>query len=110
MVPIPWPSARTSPTCAWQPPAGTRIISADDHIVEPVHPRAERLPAADRDRAPQFWQDEFGYHLVVDGRSFDTLGDTLGLNSLLVKSFLNVLGEEKAKLVVGGAAARLYGI
>lgn len=81
MVAIPWPSARISPEIAWRPPVGTRVISADDHVIEPPHLWEERLPAADRDHAPQFWRDEFGYHLQVDGRSFDTPG----LNSLLVE-------------------------
>jgi predicted TIM-barrel fold metal-dependent hydrolase len=81
MVAIPWPSVRTSPEMEWRPPAGTRIISADDHVIEPEHLWEEGLPAADRDNAPRFWKDEFGYHLQVDGRSFDTPG----LNSLLVE-------------------------
>lgn len=81
MVAIPWPSARTSPEIGWRPPVGTRVISADDHVIEPEHLWEEGLAPEDRDRAPQFWKDEFGYHLVVDGRSFDTPG----LNSLLVE-------------------------
>jgi len=78
---IPWPAVRTSPEIAWRPPAGTRVISSDDHIIEPEHLWEEGLRGADRDRAPRLWRDEFGYHLVVDERSFDTPG----LNSLLVE-------------------------
>lgn len=81
MVAIPWPSVRVSPEISWRPPTGTRVISADDHVVEPEHLWEDRLPAVDRDRAPKFWRDSMGYHLMVDDRSFDTPG----LNSLLVE-------------------------
>jgi predicted TIM-barrel fold metal-dependent hydrolase len=81
MTAIPWPSVREIPELDWRPPAGTRVVSADDHVIEPEHLWEERLPAADRDHAPRLWKDEFGYHLVVDERSFDTPG----LNSLLVE-------------------------
>src|SRR5436305_9210196 len=78
---IPWPVDRVSPKIDWRPPPGTRVISSDDHVIEPVHLWEDRLPASDRDRAPRFWRNETGFHLEIEGRSFDTPG----LNSLLVE-------------------------
>src|SRR4051794_7724534 len=63
-----WPAERTSPDVAWRPPAGTRVISADDHLVEPEHLWEERLPAAIRHRAPKYWRENGDYRLELEGR------------------------------------------
>ncbi len=76
----PWPVDRLIPDRTWQPPAGTVVISADDHLME--HDLwIDRLPAADRDRAPRVSRDDSGFHLTIAGESFDQPG----FNSLIVE-------------------------
>jgi predicted TIM-barrel fold metal-dependent hydrolase len=76
----PWPVDRLIPDRTWQPPAGTVVVSADDHLME--HDLwIDRLPAADRDRAPRVSRDESGFHLTITGESFDQPG----YNSLIVE-------------------------
>jgi predicted TIM-barrel fold metal-dependent hydrolase len=76
----PWPVDRRIPDTAWRPPTGTVVVSADDHLMEPDL-WLDRLPAADRDRAPRVHRDELGYHLSIQGVSFDQPG----FNSLIVE-------------------------
>ena len=64
---------RVIPKWTFPLPAGTRLISSDDHALEPAHLWKERLPAADRDRV-KFWLDETGPHMTVDGVSYDVPG------------------------------------
>ncbi len=75
MIPSAWPRHRSVAPDGWRPPAGTRVVSVDDHVLEPEHLWADRVAPKDRDRAPQLWRDDEGVsHLVVDGRSFDVPG------------------------------------
>ena len=53
--PIAWPVDREIPDLDWQPPAGTRVISADDHWLEPPDLFVDRMPAKYRDQAPKVW-------------------------------------------------------
>ncbi|HJN91980.1 MAG TPA: amidohydrolase family protein [Dehalococcoidia bacterium] len=76
-----WPMDRPSPDNGWRPPTGQVVISADDHVIEPPHLWQDRMPEKYRDSAPKMWYDDTGYHLEIDGRSFDTPG----LNSHLVE-------------------------
>jgi predicted TIM-barrel fold metal-dependent hydrolase len=76
----PWPVDRVIPETSWRPPAGTVVVSADDHLVEPDL-WIDRLPVADRDRAPRVHRDELGYHLTINSESFDQPG----FNSLVVE-------------------------
>src|SRR5262249_233708 len=76
----PWPVDRVIPETTWRPPAGTVVISADDHVMEPDLWFA-RLPAADRDGAPRIHRGEGGYHLTIPGESFGQPG----FNSLAVE-------------------------
>jgi predicted TIM-barrel fold metal-dependent hydrolase len=76
----PWPVDRRIPDTTWRPPTGTVVISADDHLMEPDL-WVERLPTADRDRAPRIHRDEAGFHLTIAGKSFDQPG----FNSLVVE-------------------------
>src|SRR5262245_26707781 len=66
-APVAWPKDRVSPDIDWRPPAGTRVISVDDHVLEPMHIWEDGLPAADRDRAPKWYRGEQDYELVIDG-------------------------------------------
>lgn len=72
--PIAWPKDREIRKGAWSPPAGTRLISSDDHLMEAPGLWEERLKGADRDRAPKFWRDDTGFHMTVDGQSYDVPG------------------------------------
>ena len=54
--------------------------------------------------------DDIGADKVLWSADYPHPESSLGESRLLVKSFFDQLGEEKAKLVVGGNAARLYGI
>lgn len=75
-----WPVDRVIPDDPWRPPAGTVVVSSDDHVVE-SDLWIERLPSADRDRAPRMTADETGFHLTMGDRSLDTPG----FNSLVVE-------------------------
>ncbi|MGE0385838.1 MAG: amidohydrolase family protein [Gammaproteobacteria bacterium] len=64
---IAWPAERVIPPSTWQPPAGTVVISADDHVIE-EDLWIDRLPAKYRDRAPRSLVDEHGErNFAVDG-------------------------------------------
>jgi len=79
-TPTAWPVHREIPDLDWRPPAGTVVISADDHLVE--HDLwIDRLPPADRDRAPRMTRDETGFHLSMGDCSLDQPG----YNSLIVE-------------------------
>jgi predicted TIM-barrel fold metal-dependent hydrolase len=74
---IPPPVERRIPNPSWQPPAGIRLISADDHNMEMEHLWEERLPARFKAQAPRFWHDpKTGWHMEIKGRSFDVPGDS----------------------------------
>ncbi len=73
--PILWPRDRAVVDDGWRPPAGTRIISVDDHGMEEEHLWEKRLTGADKERAPKLWQSEDQrFHLEVDGQSYDIPG------------------------------------
>lgn len=91
MIPSAWPAVREIPPRTWEPPAGTRVISADDHVIEPTDLWADRVATKDRDRAPRIWRDADGVaHVEVDGRSFDVPG----LNPHLVEGRAGFLDLE----------------
>jgi predicted TIM-barrel fold metal-dependent hydrolase len=62
-------------------PPGTRVVSADDHRMEPEFFWEDRLPARDRDRAPKVRRGPDGFHFEVDGRPLEYPG----FNSLFVE-------------------------
>ena len=71
----PWPRDRVSQDDGWRPPAGTRVISVDDHVIEEMGLWENRLKGADKARAPKLWQDEDNrFHMTVDGVNYDTPG------------------------------------
>lgn len=70
----PFPSDRVYPDLGWKRPDGFRVISSDDHVLEELHLWENRLKGADKDRAPKYWRDETGFHLSVDGESYDVPG------------------------------------
>jgi len=74
IVPTPWPRDRVMPPLSWERPAGMRVISADDHLIEEPGLWENRLKGADKDRAPKYWKDETGFHLTVDGADYDVPG------------------------------------
>ena len=75
-----WPVDRVIPEDPWRPPPGTVVVSSDDHLVE-ADLWIERVPAADRNRAPRMRKDATGYHLSMGDQSLDTPG----FNSLIVE-------------------------
>jgi predicted TIM-barrel fold metal-dependent hydrolase len=79
---IAWPREREIPALGRPLPAGTVVVSADDHVMETETLWKERLPERFKDRAPRLWYDEDGFsHLEAEGRSLDTPG----LNTMLVE-------------------------
>jgi predicted TIM-barrel fold metal-dependent hydrolase len=54
--------------------------------MEPPNLWVERMPAALRDAAPRLWKDVQGYHLEIEGRSFDKPG----FNSQLIEGRLGI--------------------
>lgn len=71
---IPWPRDRQIPHGGWRPPQDDVIVSADDHVMEPANLWIDRMPVRFRDAAPRLWKDEHGYHMEIEGRSFDKPG------------------------------------
>lgn len=75
-----WPTERNVWDDGWRPPAGSRIISIDDHVMEEEGLWEKRLTGADKERAPRIWQDDHGHwHVEVDGDSYDVPGIDPGL-------------------------------
>ncbi len=68
-----WPKHRPvdEPSRPW--PAGTSIVSADSHFLEP-EVWVDHLPEKYRDRAPKGWWDDSGFHMTADGKSLDNPG------------------------------------
>ncbi len=68
-----WPKNREpdSLTSPW--PAGTTVVSADSHFLEPED-RSDYLPAKHHGHGPKGHWDETGYHMEADGRSLDNRG------------------------------------
>lgn len=63
----PWPQDRTLTPAEEVLPTGTRLFSADSHILEPAD-WTEYMPARLRDRAPREWVDDRGYvHQIFNG-------------------------------------------
>lgn len=70
-----WPTDREVWDEGWRPPAGTKIISIDDHILEEEGLWEKRLSGADKERAPKNWRDKDGaWHLSVEGVDYDVPG------------------------------------
>lgn len=66
---IPWPAERVIVDSGWRPPAGTRVISADDHMTEDDGLWLERLPSQYKDRAPQWRAGDDGIkRFMVEGQ------------------------------------------
>ena len=65
----PWPKDRVMPARTWERPAGMRVISSDDHLIEEPGLWENRLKGVDKDRAPKYWKDETGFYLEVDGQN-----------------------------------------
>ncbi|MBB4614207.1 amidohydrolase family protein [Novosphingobium taihuense] len=74
--PVDWPMDRETKDSGWRPPAGTRVISVDDHGMEEEGLWEKRLSGADKGRAPKLWQDKSDnrWHMTVDGMSYDVPG------------------------------------
>lgn len=66
----PIPPLRTPHAPDWRPPAGVRVISTDDHNLEPLHLWEERLPAKWKAQAPRLYRDANGaLNLDAEGKS-----------------------------------------
>ncbi len=83
-TPIPWPQDRL--VMKWRWPSNQVIVSTDDHVMEPPNLWTDRMPARFKDSAPRLWKDEQGYHLEIEGRSFDKPG----FNSQLIEGRLGM--------------------
>jgi len=64
---IPFPAERQIPPITWRPPAGTRVISADDHIQEPVGLFQDRVADRFKDQAPRIFIDDDGEYRMTIG-------------------------------------------
>ena len=68
--PVPFPTDRQAPVKSWRPPAGVRMISADDHMQEDENLWQDHMPAKWKDKAPKYYFEEgVGWHLEAEGRS-----------------------------------------
>lgn len=115
--PIPITALRHAPADSWRPPAGVRVISADDHNMEAEHLWEERLPAKWKKKAPQYWFAEDGSaRMEAEGRELIIPG--LPADSEKVKGFLDLnerlkaMDEEgiEASLLFHGRMAALFGM
>ncbi len=72
---IAWPMNRSTVDDGWRPPAGTSIVSVDDHGIEEMHLWENRLRGADKDRAPKLWRGQDNkFHMTVDDVDYDVPG------------------------------------
>jgi len=72
---INWPMNRSTVDDGWRPPAGTVIVSVDDHGIEEMHLWENRLKGADKDRAPRLWRgDDNKFHMKVGEVDYDVPG------------------------------------
>lgn len=67
LKPVAPPKDRVIPQLRAPLPAGTVVVSADDHISEAEHLWEDRLPAEFKDRAPKLWRDADGFHSEIGG-------------------------------------------
>lgn len=67
MAPILPPKDRVIPDFGDPLPAGTVVVSADDHILEAPHLWENGLPEQFKDRAPKIWLEEDGCHSEIAG-------------------------------------------
>ncbi len=74
---IGWSMNRTAQTAGRAYPAGTIVVSSDDHLLESPTMWKERVPSHLKDKAPEMWQDEMGWHIRIEGRDMPLAG---GLN------------------------------
>lgn len=74
--PVEWPMNREIRDNGWRPPAGTKVISVDDHGMEEEGLWEKRLTGTDKERAPKLWQDKADnrWHMTVDGLDYDVPG------------------------------------
>ena len=75
-----------------------RIISVDDHVVEPPHVWQERLPAKYRDQGPRIVVAPQGEMALVDGAWVETpgTGDRMAAHSAPPPKVAN------GKVMIGG--------
>jgi len=114
--PIPMTALRSVPRDSWRPPAGIRVISADDHHLEADHLWEERLPAKWKDKAPKFWVAEDGVHMEAEGRPLSIPG--LPAESERCPGFRNFEAKLKdmddegieVSMLYTGRAAGLFGL
>ena len=114
--PIPMTALREVPRDAWRPPAGVRVISADDHNMEVDHLWEDRLPSKWKDKAPKLWLDAEGVHMEAEGRQLAIPG--LPAESEKCAGFTNLGARLKdmdaegveASVLYTGRASALFGL
>jgi hypothetical protein len=76
---LPLPMHRNAPADSWTPPAGVRIVSSDNHIMEEDNFFQEHLPAKWKDKAPIFYRDGNSMVFKAEGKDFvfKGLGDDI---------------------------------
>jgi predicted TIM-barrel fold metal-dependent hydrolase len=70
---IGWSKNRTAQSAGAPYPAGTIVVSCDDHLLEPPTMWVDRVPAALRDKAPTLWMDDLGWHIRLGDRDMPNL-------------------------------------
>lgn len=82
-----WPAGRPIPPLDHSLPAGTAVVSAGGHWLEPER-WVDRIPPKFRDRHPE---------------------STIGSTAAVVRKLFNQVGDERqAQAIVGGTAMDLY--
>ena len=107
---IPPPVERRIPNPSWQPPAGIRLISADDHNMEMEHLWEERLPArftvvgvARSDMT----DDQFRQELYDSLKEFAGIAKPDDVSSALARRMYYVRGELNAPELYQKLTAKL---
>ncbi len=70
-LPVPWPRDRDIVDSGWRSPTDQTVVSADDHVMEPLGLWEDRMPADYDGPVPRLWHDEDGYHVEVEGEIAD---------------------------------------
>lgn len=64
---IGWSKDRTAQTEGKPYPAGTIVVSSDDHLLESETMWTDRVPSHLKDKAPSMFRDEDGWHMKLGG-------------------------------------------
>jgi len=87
-----------------------RIISVDDHVIEPPHVWQARLPAKFRENGPRVARDAIGTDQLTFETDYPHQDSTWPHTLDAVRSFADRLDDVELEKVLRGNAAHLLGL